>query len=432
MYASWRLLVMAIPLPMKGKPVMSTDGGDSTYSPGQSAAFHRLQEAKEKIVAQLSQVIVGQTDVIEELLTTEKFYVFHSGNNEAMKASSDRLRKIYDYFKGYDWANFTEEQLYEHWDFIDEMKKGFDDKWVYKEERPKDVWEEVKTTKKKQLSGAEKRARAAKISEQVLKNADAVRVDVDGKEMNKLLEKQARKEGMGERGQEPKAAGGEKPKKAAVPAPAPKKEKPVPFVTRVPLDAREVRKQLSAIVALHETSYAQVIALSELMHETFGRHRIDLNWEEHVDVSATPKSWLSRPASLLPEGTVECIVEWLDHIPKATLTELFEFLVEHGMPGGGKFGRGGEQPYLGVKALLQILLQRVKGAVFTYTKERMHALVTSHVEDFSPLARARAHSLPLSQTTRYPDSTDALCPLLAGLRVLARLWSCSREVRFHG
>lgn len=48
---------------------MSTDEAASLpYSPGQSAAFHRLQEAREKIVEQLSQVIVGQQQVIEELL----------------------------------------------------------------------------------------------------------------------------------------------------------------------------------------------------------------------------------------------------------------------------------------------------------------------------------------------------------------------------
>lgn len=67
-------------------------------------------------------ILQGDKKVFEELLTTEEFYVYHSGNNEAMKASSDRLRKIYDYFKGYDWENFTEEQLYKHWDFINEMK----------------------------------------------------------------------------------------------------------------------------------------------------------------------------------------------------------------------------------------------------------------------------------------------------------------------
>lgn len=67
-------------------------------------------------------ILQNDKNVIEELLTTEKFYVYHSGNNEAMKAASDRIRKIYDYFDACDWENFTEEELYEHWDFINEMK----------------------------------------------------------------------------------------------------------------------------------------------------------------------------------------------------------------------------------------------------------------------------------------------------------------------
>ncbi len=67
-------------------------------------------------------ILKKDQNVFEELLGTEKFYVFHSGDNEAMKTASDRLRKIYDYFKGYDWASFTEDQLYEHWDFIEEMQ----------------------------------------------------------------------------------------------------------------------------------------------------------------------------------------------------------------------------------------------------------------------------------------------------------------------
>jgi MoxR-like ATPase len=48
---------------------MSTaETGTSSYSPAQSAAFHRLREAREKITHQLRQVIVGQEQVIEELL----------------------------------------------------------------------------------------------------------------------------------------------------------------------------------------------------------------------------------------------------------------------------------------------------------------------------------------------------------------------------
>ena len=67
-------------------------------------------------------ILQKDRNVIEELLTTETFYVYHSGNNEAMKAASDRIRKIYDYFHAHNWENFTEEELYEHWDFIKEMK----------------------------------------------------------------------------------------------------------------------------------------------------------------------------------------------------------------------------------------------------------------------------------------------------------------------
>ncbi len=48
---------------------MSPEGADGpSYSPGESEAFERLQEAREKIVDQLSQVIVGQKHVIDELL----------------------------------------------------------------------------------------------------------------------------------------------------------------------------------------------------------------------------------------------------------------------------------------------------------------------------------------------------------------------------
>ena len=294
--------------------------------------------------------------------------------------------------------------------------RGFDDKWVHKEERKKDIWEEVKSDKKKQMSGAEKRARAAKISAQTLKNADAVRVDVDGQVLNKLLEKQARKEGMGERGQEPKPAPSAKPKKAAAaaaPASAPHKEKEAPFVTSVPLTARRVRSELASYMAQHENTYARVIALSELVHQAFEPYRIDLKWDEHVGLSSTPKSWLKRPCTLIASDTIDAIVEWLNEIAQkdlaevlplpclvfacawhllglacreclpaafvfvlafafgladkdgcgcALLPQLFEFLVEHAMPGGGKHGRGGEQPYLGLKALLQVMLQRVRGA----------------------------------------------------------------------
>ena len=72
-------------------------------------------------------IIECDTNVIEKLLTTEDFYVFHSGDNDAMQASSERIKKIYDYFKDLDWQNFEVTDLVAHKDFLSEVKmRGVD------------------------------------------------------------------------------------------------------------------------------------------------------------------------------------------------------------------------------------------------------------------------------------------------------------------
>lgn len=63
-------------------------------------------------------ILEQDKDVFAKLLTTEDFYVFHSGNNEAMAQSSAQVRKIYDYFKDKDWRNFDGLKLKEHLDFL--------------------------------------------------------------------------------------------------------------------------------------------------------------------------------------------------------------------------------------------------------------------------------------------------------------------------
>jgi hypothetical protein len=94
---------------------------DARFSNGASydGVKGRLVDEADMLV---DHILEADRQVFENLLTTEMFYVYHSGNNDSMKAASDRIRKIYDYFRVYDWGNFTEEQLYKHWDFIDEMK----------------------------------------------------------------------------------------------------------------------------------------------------------------------------------------------------------------------------------------------------------------------------------------------------------------------
>ena len=67
-------------------------------------------------------ILKNDVGVIDELLTTDKFYVFHSGDNEAMTASSERIRRIYEYFKDEDWQNFETKDLLKHEEFLAEVK----------------------------------------------------------------------------------------------------------------------------------------------------------------------------------------------------------------------------------------------------------------------------------------------------------------------
>jgi mono/diheme cytochrome c family protein len=74
-------------------------------------------------------ILESDQDVFKRLLTTDEFYVYHSGNNEDMRIASDRIKKIYNYFKDKDWRNFTMEDLAKHKDFIAETEmRGIDPK----------------------------------------------------------------------------------------------------------------------------------------------------------------------------------------------------------------------------------------------------------------------------------------------------------------
>ncbi|MDA1164835.1 MAG: DUF1588 domain-containing protein [Planctomycetota bacterium] len=79
--------------------------------------------AKGRLVGEADQLVehILEEDqhVFEKLLTTEDFYVFHSGDNEAMTVASERIRTIYDYFKDLDWQNFEQEDLVAHKEFLE-------------------------------------------------------------------------------------------------------------------------------------------------------------------------------------------------------------------------------------------------------------------------------------------------------------------------
>lgn len=87
--------------------------------------------AKGRLVGEADRLVdyILQQDrnVFEELLTTDDFYVFHSGDNEAMTAASERIRTIYEYFKDLDWQDFEQQDLIEHKEFLEVVKmRGVD------------------------------------------------------------------------------------------------------------------------------------------------------------------------------------------------------------------------------------------------------------------------------------------------------------------
>jgi len=78
---------------------------------------------KQRLIAEadmlVDHILEKDKKVIEELLSTEDFYVFHNGDDEEMLRYTEPLRKTYDYFKDKDWKNIkTYDELMQHRDFI--------------------------------------------------------------------------------------------------------------------------------------------------------------------------------------------------------------------------------------------------------------------------------------------------------------------------
>ncbi|MDF1849632.1 MAG: DUF1588 domain-containing protein [Verrucomicrobiales bacterium] len=95
---------------------------DSRFGAGRhEQAVSRLIEEADMLV---EHILEEDKRVFEELLTTEKFYIFHNGDNTSMTAASDALKSIYDHFKDKDWQEWKPEDvatheafLREHWEF---------------------------------------------------------------------------------------------------------------------------------------------------------------------------------------------------------------------------------------------------------------------------------------------------------------------------
>lgn len=82
----------------------------------------RLDDATSRVVNEADRIVEyileKDKNVFEELIGTEEFYVFHNGNNEAMTARSEHIKRIYEYFKDKDWQKFGYKELAEHKEFL--------------------------------------------------------------------------------------------------------------------------------------------------------------------------------------------------------------------------------------------------------------------------------------------------------------------------
>ena len=89
---------------------------DSRFGAGRhEQAVSRLIDEADMLV---EHILEKDQNVFEELLTTEKFFIYHSGDNSAMQEGATQLKKVFEHFRTLDWENWTPEDITPHKDFL--------------------------------------------------------------------------------------------------------------------------------------------------------------------------------------------------------------------------------------------------------------------------------------------------------------------------
>ncbi|MBO53125.1 MAG: hypothetical protein CMJ69_20380 [Planctomycetaceae bacterium] len=89
---------------------------DSRFGAGRhEQAVSRLIDEADMLV---EHILEQDEHVFEELLTTDSFFIYHSGNNKAMKAGSDQLKRVYDYFREFEWETWEPDDIAPHKTFL--------------------------------------------------------------------------------------------------------------------------------------------------------------------------------------------------------------------------------------------------------------------------------------------------------------------------
>lgn len=82
----------------------------------------RLGQATDRVVNEADRlveyILENDRNVFEELIGTERFYVFHDGDNERMREISERIKRIYAHFKDTGWEKFGYPELAKHTEFL--------------------------------------------------------------------------------------------------------------------------------------------------------------------------------------------------------------------------------------------------------------------------------------------------------------------------
>lgn len=84
---------------------------------------HTITGSRERLIAEadllVAHILENDKDVFKELLTTDRFYVYHNGDNEDVVDLSKQLADAYNYFQKHNWRQFKNaKDLEKHQEFI--------------------------------------------------------------------------------------------------------------------------------------------------------------------------------------------------------------------------------------------------------------------------------------------------------------------------
>ena len=89
---------------------------DSRFGAGRhEQAVSRLIDEADMLV---EHILENDVNVFAELLTTNKFFIYHSGDNKTMADGAGQLKQVFEYFSNLDWQNWTPDDLEPHKEFL--------------------------------------------------------------------------------------------------------------------------------------------------------------------------------------------------------------------------------------------------------------------------------------------------------------------------